>query len=689
MATLTFCCGGECGVSGPHWTAGAGSPTFSTSTKRNGDRALRANPSAAAQRWASVTGMFSGTVGVLRMYVNIASHPTSDAWVGGLNVSGLGCGLAYKSSDGKYYAASGDGTGACVFGATGITLSTATWYRIDIKVNVVANPWLIDVQVDGSALGQASKALAATTLTTASVWLGTDGSSETFDIYYDDICTSVTSADYPIGSGYVNHFVATSDGTHTATTTTIVKGTIAAPTGGGNVAGATDVFNWVNGVPLLGGATDNTRLVNQQTAGATLYAEVIFGPAPGISTPTAGPRCVEVATADREATTATCNFITKLNDNGTESDVINRGTVAGQITDRYARKAYAVAPTGGAWTATAGAGNFNNIRARFGYSSDATPDIYWRGIMIEAEFASGTTVDLADTSTATETQTVEGAASQADTSTASETLAASGSATVADTSTTTETITVQNTIVSADASTATETQSFAATETQADTSAATETLASSSAVSLVDSSTATETVGNSTNVTSADSSTATETRTTEASTSLADTSTATETRSAAGAATTADTSTTTETRAGAGALSLDQSSTATDVNSNDNPAGPTTSNSADTASTNESMTFEVSIGVNDSAASTEIRTLGADVVIPDAATGTDEFLGHVELAFVIDSALAVDLSSWVEAGGIDDAETIITIGPAGTQADLKDGRTIMVVSSGRTFINVE
>ncbi len=384
MATPVFCCGFECGQlgsAGQHWAnAGTHSATISTSTVRSGARSLRANPSAQMTNIRSASVLASTTV-AMRCYVYFATLPTTiQGWVLMLGTVQSG-GAVYKTSTQEICAAFGN-----TLGTTGVSVVTGQWYRIDVKIDSSANPHLIDVQVNGVACSQVSFATGLQVNTTIRI-LEQDVSNWTGDVFIDDILASNTVADYPLGAGKVEHFVPTSDGTHTATTTTIVKGTIAAPTGGGNVAGATDVWNWVNGVPLLGGLTDNTRLVNHQTAASTLYAEVIFGPASGISTPTVAPRAVEVITADRQASTATGLFQTKLNDNGTESAVANRGSVAGVITDRYVRKHYALAPTGGAWTVVSGAGNFNNIRARFGYSSDATPDQYWRGIMIEAEFA--------------------------------------------------------------------------------------------------------------------------------------------------------------------------------------------------------------------------------------------------------------------------------------------------------------
>jgi hypothetical protein len=56
--------------------------------------------------------------------------------------------------------------------------------------------------------------------------------------------------------------------------------------------------------------------------------------------------------------------------------------VAGSTSDRYVTKQYGTMVGGGAWTLA----RFNALKVRFGYSGDAAPDQYWRGVMIEAEF---------------------------------------------------------------------------------------------------------------------------------------------------------------------------------------------------------------------------------------------------------------------------------------------------------------
>lgn len=369
--TPVFACGWECGVvgaAGQHWST-SNSAAVNAVTFNNGLRSGRVNSGAQQSNFNRAAG--GGTLRVQRFYINVVSNPTSDAFIGGM--SGR-AGLAFKLSDGKVYAGRDDTAGGVTFGATGVTLS-AGWHLVDVRVNVIANPWVIEVSVDGAALGTCSPALAATTI--ASDILG-NGSTTTCDIYYDDFVASSTSADYPIGGGKVLGFVPASDGTHTATTTNIVKGTAATPVGAAITSATTDAFNWVNARPIGGGATDATRLINQQTLVTTEYAEVGFAQ----TTEPDGPRSVEVLTADQQAATTVGGFSTKLNDNGTEDVLITR-SAAGVVTDRFVTKQYATMVGGGAWTLA----RFKALKARFGYSGDATPDQYWRGIMIEAEFA--------------------------------------------------------------------------------------------------------------------------------------------------------------------------------------------------------------------------------------------------------------------------------------------------------------
>jgi hypothetical protein len=99
---------------------------------------------------------------------------------------------------------------------------------------------------------------------------------------------------------------------------------------------------------------------------------------------------VEVIAGIHQATTATGNMEIRINDNGTMNVLYTATTVAGVTAVAYKRKHYAVnIANGGAWTVVSGAGNFNNLRVRFGSPAvlDVVPDQYFDCIMVEAEFA--------------------------------------------------------------------------------------------------------------------------------------------------------------------------------------------------------------------------------------------------------------------------------------------------------------
>lgn len=383
MATAVLCCGAECGVTtaavlGAHFGSFTNA-AFDTGTVRApGLRSVRGNPTAGFSSISSPSQAFTNAnIYVWREYVRFTTLPNVATILSYAVIGASFPGWGFKASDSKIYA----GSSSTAMGSTGVTITTGVWYCIDVKVDAHANPWTIDVQVDGVACGQATLAAAAAN-TQQLIYLGNDVSA-TFDCYIDDILVSQTAADYPLGPGNVQSFVPNADGTHTFTTTIGVRGTVAAQTGGGNIAGSTDSFNWLNARPIGGGVADSTRLWNQQSNGATLYGEVQFEdwslPGGGAN----GPRAVEVLIIRRDAGTGTGDAAFKLNDNGTENVIFSFASAAGVASDEFHTKQYATAPsTGAAWTLAL----FNGVRFRFGYSGDANPDHFCRGVMIEAEF---------------------------------------------------------------------------------------------------------------------------------------------------------------------------------------------------------------------------------------------------------------------------------------------------------------
>jgi len=377
--TGVFCCGFECSnlyvnpaPNLAHWPVTTGF-SMSTSTVRTGGYSLRLNPAAAATRIACLIS--ASTNVVARFYIRFATLPDADTYIAGVGLasSTVRIGIGFKQSDSKLYCATGS---TVTFGATGVGVTTGVWYLIDLKMDQTTGAKVVDAQVDGVALGQHTSTQAGGA---GSFSFGTGAETITADIFYDDFALSHTAVDYPIGAGRIDHFVPTADGTHNTGT----AGTFIVGAAGANITDATtDSYLLVDDVPYEDDTPGTDDYINQAAIGAANYVEHIFGPAPGVSTPTVAPRTVEVLSAVHQQSTSIGASVCKINDNGTE-DTIGSVAGAGQTTPRHFRKHYAVMPADSlAWDIA----RFNNLRHRFGYSTDAAPDQYFDCAMLEAEF---------------------------------------------------------------------------------------------------------------------------------------------------------------------------------------------------------------------------------------------------------------------------------------------------------------
>lgn len=360
-----------------HWVLQATGSSSYTKNPLTGQPALRANPT--AQAGGAVYGAKHDTlptsnVNVVRAYVYFATLPNVDTPIATF-IYTSDRGIFFQASDSKLYV--GDQFGS--YGATGYPVVTGKLYQLDLAIDASANPWTIDGRVNGVVLGQKTHAAAAATSTELDLDVGNDVASITADVYWGDVVVTQTLSQYPIGPGFVRSFVPNRDSNHTCTGTNIVDGTTGTPVGTGITAARLDVHNWLNGRPIGGGASDATRLVNQQSIAALEYIEVLFEDQLG----NIAPHAVEVLVVDQQAATTVGTSSIKMNDNGLLDTILARSG-AGVVTDRYTTKQYHDKFDGGPWTLL----RFNNLKARFGFSDDATPDQYFRGVMIEAAFPS-------------------------------------------------------------------------------------------------------------------------------------------------------------------------------------------------------------------------------------------------------------------------------------------------------------
>lgn len=375
--TPVWICGAECGAgigsAGSHIpVTGGTAPTFSTATVHPGSpggaRSVRFNPSANSSRFQIDTLVSTATkVGVFRCYLRFNTKPAADAWIlhFGVFISSAG-GIRYKNADSTLR--------PCSSGAdstNGIVITTGVWYCIDLKVNSTANPWTIDMQVDGVAVTQFTLAAAAANI--SEIIIGTTDSI-TADFFMDDMIYSQTAADYPIGPGEVDAYSPSSDGTHSFT-----AGDMRYGDSGGNVAtNASDVNTKLSDVPV-GSGTLASDSIEQIVVRSTAYVEVKF---PTVTTKI--PQGVSVILAHHESSTSNNSQIHKLRDNNgaTEDAFLTIATAAGVVAQRFAQKCYAVIPGGTGWTNTA----FNNLvyRGPFAGLITAIPKI--DGVMLEVAF---------------------------------------------------------------------------------------------------------------------------------------------------------------------------------------------------------------------------------------------------------------------------------------------------------------
>lgn len=363
MATPIFGCGFECGVGPGHWTAVVGSPSFQSSIKRSGSLALQLNTTAATARLAVTVG--SGTIGIFSGYFQLVSLPGADVQPISKPLQTAGASdieLSFIAATSKVTL----GAGANVQSSAN-ALNAGQWYRLDIRANVAANPWLVDWQIDGVAQTQVSMPVAATTIVGCALgW----NASQTANMVWDDVLLSSTSGDYPLAVGKVLGFVPTADGTHNTG-----GGSNFTNAGGTAITDATTTaFQNLDEIPMV--LTD--RVEQRLDTTGNRYVEVGMD-----ASNAANPISVEAFGIIAGATATTCAGGIKLRDNlGSTDDTIFAGNVA-SATALWKRKHYAARPAAlGAWTNAALA----DLRFRVGFGTDVTPDVYFGGVMVEVAF---------------------------------------------------------------------------------------------------------------------------------------------------------------------------------------------------------------------------------------------------------------------------------------------------------------
>jgi hypothetical protein len=392
MPSLVWIEGGEHGLfvtgsGGTLWstvtTAAGGSWTQETSAIARTGKCIKAvAPASLAHniRSPTVAGDFPNALAVLRFYVRFETLPiTSLVTCAFINPNGGSFHeLVFDPTNGFF----GHRIGSAAASYDNVTVATGTWYCIDMKYNVSANPWTADCQIDGRALTQKTNAVAAGTMLNCGFGTAlTTQPAHTF--YIDDVAASGTSADYPLGAGHVTLLVPGSDGTHSFTANDFSTG----DAGTQRAPSYTDFYLMVDDAMPWATARSTTDDIAQRVIRTTGYVEI----APG-TTPDTGTANGVQARLAYSSTTTTADTGACIVRNSAGTSVVlwgdlpaGQGGGGGALADysessNFFKRVIVTAP-GAGWTPT----EINAIRWRLGGSSDISPIPTWQALLLEVD----------------------------------------------------------------------------------------------------------------------------------------------------------------------------------------------------------------------------------------------------------------------------------------------------------------
>ena len=331
------------------FTTLTGAPTADAATFRNGGYSLRIADAAAGSTVGALKTFTATNVVVARFAIRLSALPSVSSSLVYVD-SATDLVFGYDQPSQKFSLTLGASTAT-----SASTVSAGSWYVIDLRYDLRANPNLGDWRVDGVAQTQVTRAAAASTAN--GFGLGATTNPSIYTANFDDLIVANQAKAYPIGNGKVVRLIPDGVGTH-------------------NTPGdfrdddntAVDAASWqrIDDVPVTG----TTDYVLQLNNSATSYLEFSFG-----NTAETCIREVSAVVAYRSATTTANTGKTSVFAGGTES-VVFSGDMS-ETTLTYASAL--VTPAAAPWTQAA----VNGLVTRIGYAGDANPDPYWDGLMLE------------------------------------------------------------------------------------------------------------------------------------------------------------------------------------------------------------------------------------------------------------------------------------------------------------------
>lgn len=247
-----------------------------------------------------------------------------------------------------------------------LTVSTNTWYRIDMKADFGANPHTLDWQVDGIAQTRSVSSAEAATYVYLYNAIGGTG-SDVFTMYIDDLVLSTASTDYPIGSGNTAVALLTGNGTSSAG-----SGGYQNDAGGAWNSGSNNSYTRMSDLPGAGG----TDYIKQTASASTSYLEYTLSDS--ASSCIYGVRAIVGFESSSATGTVTGGTVVR---SGSTDRTVFSGDMKVTTTRTY--KAAMIVPVSLPWTTAA----FDGLVGRIGYGAIAGgspgPLPYWHTFTVE------------------------------------------------------------------------------------------------------------------------------------------------------------------------------------------------------------------------------------------------------------------------------------------------------------------
>lgn len=243
-----------------------------------------------------------------------------------------------------------------------LTITAGAHYWVTFKANSSANPWTITASIYDEAGNQLAEQTTTAAIAAADLalgFVGINGASGGVDMFLSCPFYTNTTADYPLPRIGGTLLKPAACGTHSFT-----AGDFQDEASSALGTSETTSYTKLQEVPA-----NTTAFVKQVAINASGYLEYTFG---SFSSTTLGdPIFVnEVASMHPVAASTANTAAFRLNDGGTITAEAVLDTSVATDTLEFRMHGYAVRPNGStAWTLPA----VNALRARFGYSTDATP----------------------------------------------------------------------------------------------------------------------------------------------------------------------------------------------------------------------------------------------------------------------------------------------------------------------------